>query len=331
MIFFLHGADTYRSRQKLREIKDKFKKEIDVSGLNLNVIDGAKANMDDINRAISSMPFLAKRRMVVIENVFANKNEEFFTALVPFLQKLTINTSDSSAIIVFQDAIAEAPKKSSASNELWQLLNKEKFNLAFDLLAGSALLAWVSEEFKAQGVQIGVTEANYLVSATGSDSWLLKSEIGKLAAYAHAYARAVQAHSKSTNQAQITTQQIDLMVNAQFDDNIFKLVDAVSQAQKTQALTLLNDQLENGVNEMYLLSMINRCFRLLTLVKATPAASQAKLGLHAFVLKKTLSQSQRYTMAQLQNVYQRLVRLDEQIKTGFGKPALLLDLFVASV
>ncbi|MBI3627096.1 hypothetical protein HY224_03555 [Candidatus Uhrbacteria bacterium] len=57
MIFFLHGADTYRSRQKLKEIKDKFRKDVDPSGLNITVLDGAKADLDILSRAFMSAPF----------------------------------------------------------------------------------------------------------------------------------------------------------------------------------------------------------------------------------------------------------------------------------
>ena len=44
MIIFLFGADTFRSRQKLKEIKDKFLREVDSSGMNMQTLDGKTAD-----------------------------------------------------------------------------------------------------------------------------------------------------------------------------------------------------------------------------------------------------------------------------------------------
>ena len=50
MIIFLYGADTFRSREKLKSLKDRFIREVDRSGLNLIELDGEKAGINDINK-----------------------------------------------------------------------------------------------------------------------------------------------------------------------------------------------------------------------------------------------------------------------------------------
>ena len=338
MIFFLHGADTYRSRQKLNEIKDKFRKERDPSGLNITVVDGARADMDAIIRAVSSAPFLAKRRMVVIENIFANKNEEALKDLVGFLQAGigadSGTPSDTSCIKIFWDPIEEPPKKSSEAFNLWNILNKEKFNLNFDNLNGQALAYWIAEEFRQAEVGVTLEEVQLLVAMAGNDTWTLRQEIDKLAAYCNGLAvRTAKAATSPAGgiQPRLTSDIIRQMVRAQIDDNIFKLVDAVSLGQKGVALKLITDQIDNGANEIYLLSMINRAYRILTMVKMTPPEKQAGMGLHSFVLKKALSQAAKYKAEDLRKIYQKLVDLDEKIKTGFGSPVLLIVMLIATV
>ena len=49
MIFFLFGPDTYRSRQKLQELKEKFIHDIDPSSNSLTMLDGEIADMGKIN------------------------------------------------------------------------------------------------------------------------------------------------------------------------------------------------------------------------------------------------------------------------------------------
>lgn len=319
MIFFLYGTDTYRSRQKLKEIKDKFKKEVDPSGLNLMAIDGAKTDLDSVNRAMSAAPFLAKRRMVVVEELFANKKEGLFEGLLEKLKKESASTDPSSCLMIFWEPIEGPDKRNKDAAALWNFLTKEKFAAPYPPLAGLQLSRWVAEYFAVNGVNVDPSAADRLVALVGDDSWTLKNEIEKLAAFA-----------KGSGQP-VSSEMVGQQVTAQFDDNIFALVDAVSQRQKNVALKLVSEQLDNGANEMYLLSMINRAFRILTLVKETPAAQQGKLGLHPFVLKKAQSQSQRFSGQELKNIYRSLLRLDEQIKTGFAKPAVLIDLFLVSV
>jgi DNA polymerase-3 subunit delta len=56
-----------------------------------------------------------------------------------------------------------------------------------------------------------------------------------------------------------------------------------------------------------------------------------KLGLHPFVVKKSLPFIKRYTLTELKNIYQQLLEIDTKTKTGLGSPDLLLDILVGSL
>jgi len=58
MIIFLYGEDTFLSRRKLNELKEKFLREVDPSGNGLVVLDGEKAAMEEINESISASSLL---------------------------------------------------------------------------------------------------------------------------------------------------------------------------------------------------------------------------------------------------------------------------------
>lgn len=315
MIFFLYGEDTFRSRQKVQEIKEKFRREVDPSGLNLTVVDGAKGESGQILTALTSMPFLAKRRLVIVENLFQNQSPEIFDLLLERLKKESDSPTES--LKVFWEPL-ETQEKKKETVKLWQFLASQKFASNFEPLKGQALVFWASEQFKKNGVKVDTASLEILIGLAGADGWVLKNEIDKLSAYA-----------KARNQP-VNREMIQEQVSAQFDDNIFKLVDAVSLGQKGLALKLINAQIENGVNEMYLLSMINRSFRILTMVKSASVSEQKNLGLHAFVLKKALAQSQKFSLDQLKRIYSKMLALEIQIKTGFAKPVQLLNLFVVS-
>src|SRR3989339_652782 len=75
MLIFLYGEDSFRSRNKLNELKEKFLREIDPQGNSLSTIDGSMANFSQINESISPSSLFASKRMVVIENIFANSKK----------------------------------------------------------------------------------------------------------------------------------------------------------------------------------------------------------------------------------------------------------------
>ncbi len=74
MIIFLYGADTFRSHRLLQEMKNKFVKDTDHDANSLNVLDGQTTTLKEIGEKINTGSLFVKKRMIIITNVFKNKN-----------------------------------------------------------------------------------------------------------------------------------------------------------------------------------------------------------------------------------------------------------------
>ena len=91
-----------------------------------------------------------------------------------------------------------------------------------------------------------------------------------------------------------------------------------------------------GQEPLSIFAMIVRQFRLLLQAKElvetrTPGNQMAsQLKVPAFVADKLVQQSQRYSSAQLYQIYQHLLELDIAMKSG-SDPATTLDRLVASL
>ena len=48
MIIFLYGPDTFRSQQKLKEIRQNFQDKVDTDSSSISVLDGAKIGIKEI-------------------------------------------------------------------------------------------------------------------------------------------------------------------------------------------------------------------------------------------------------------------------------------------
>ncbi len=323
MIIFLYGEDTYRSSQKLQQIKDKFLKEVDSTGMNLTTLDGAKLKFEEFNQHVKSSPFMARKRMVIIKNLISeNKSKEIQKEIVKLLNQESQNPDQDNILVFWEDT---DHSKTKSKNALWDRLIKEKFAQEFKPLTPSQLNTWITKEFQKREAKIEKNTIPLLAATVGNDLWQIQNEIEKLVNF--------------RRDKIITSQDIENLVKAKYDDDIFKLVDALGNKNKKQALKLISDQLNLGSNEMYLFSMLARQFRILLLIKdlqkENPNTNKDKiakeLSLHPFVVQKAIYQTRNFTLEQLKNIYQMLLETDLQIKTSSVKPRLLFDMLIARI
>lgn len=329
MIIFLYGLDTFRSRQKLKELKEKFIKEVDKAGLNLTTLNGATLETPEFEKAVSTSPFLAKKRLVVIEDLISkNLGQKIQKEILNILDK---NKLSDTIIIFWESGIQDAgskKKKSKTSirrsNLLFERLKKEKYVQEFKLLEPAAVKKWALTEIKKRGGKIDPAALSMLVDFIGNDLWQFSSEIEKLLAY-------------SSSGGEISPNDVKNLVKTKLDDDIFRLTDAIGQKNKKLALKLIADQFKNGILPTQLLTKIIWQFKNLLLIKSFmqnygagyPAERQSfQLGLHPFVIKKTLNQVKNYNLADLKNIYSQLIDVEYKIKTSPVDPEVLLDLLI---
>lgn len=315
MITFLYGEDTFRSRQKLNQIKENFKKE-DKSQINLEILDAEKIGFAEIKKKIKASPFLSKKRLIIIKNLMMCGSKTLQEKVAKLIENDQIpKTSD----VVFWEK--GEPKK----NKLFMVLTKTKNSHQFSLLSDFKLNRWIEDEVKRQGFKIEKKAIQKLAAYVGNDLCQLSHEIEKLVTF----------KAKSSNF--ILAKDVDLLVRAKLDTNIFNFIDALGRKDKKEALRLLHEQIDSGQNEIYLLTMIAYQIRNLIIVKdlvnqgkkAYQISHLAKI--HPYVVSKTLSQAKKFNLPELKKIYKNLLEADIAFKTSKGNTLLLLDLLVTKL
>lgn len=314
MIIFLYGEDTYRSREKLKEITSRFAKEADPQGGGLVYIDGETASFRNVNEAVSAPSLFSGKRMIVIERIFANKSKSVFPELLDYLKQKESSKSgeDGSSIIIFWDDISGESRK---KDKFFQFLTKQKLVQEFKPLSGTAATEWLREKADKSGVRIQKQAAGALASLCGGDLWRMKGELDKLAAYKKGIAGPL-------GEAEIELQDVEETVRGVFDENIFALTDAISQRNKGLALELLEKEMDTGVPESYLLHMIERQFRILLQIRQgldqglSSRKLISQLKLHPFVVQKCLLQVRNFSLPVLSRLFQKTVSMDKSVKSG---------------
>ena len=316
MIIFLHGPDTFRSREKLKTLKEKFVSEVDKSALNLETLSG-KLELQDIKRHLTAMPFLAKKRMIIIEDLIANRPSK---QLQKSIIELIADKSTENTIIIFWES--EIPSSEAKSNLLFKKLRLEKYVYEFPLLSGLPLKQWYQNQAAALKAQINPAALTLLSDLVGNDLWQACLELKKLAAYAKGKI--------------ISVDDVRLLTKNKLEENIFLLTDALGQKNKKAALKLISDLLQAGTTPLELLSKMTWQFRNLLQVKgladqtgnlSSPQIA-SKLKLHPYVAKKTLGQLKNFDLDGLKKIYRQLLELDHSLKTSQSEPEILFNLLV---
>lgn len=308
MIIYLHGPETFLSRQKLKQFREKFTREVDTSGMNLIELDGASIEAHDFEQAVATPAFLAPKRMVVVTELLSkNRKTTIHAAVLEFLN--SVNHDDT--IIVFWEGETKPTKKAL---KLHTFLSKQKFSQEFKKLSPQQVTEWIVNFCAERSITIQRQALDKLSSAVGDNVWQAHAEAQKLIAYA--------------NGAEINSEMVDDLVVGKIDDNIFALTDAIGARNTKVAVQLLHDQFALGTAPLELLSKISWHVRNLLLVKQSSDVNPRALGLHPFVARKAEQQAKNFSLQQLTGLYGQLVMLDRQFKSSAVDPELLFDLLL---
>ncbi len=322
MVIFLFGEDSFRSLQKVLEIKKRFL-VTDPVGSGLSIFNWDQKEAQATLLSTLAMPnLLAPKRLVIVRNLIECATDAEKDEIVSYLKKneKTLQTDDDLVLLFWEKG---QPKK---NGKIYKLLDKIAKTQNFEKLTGIKLNKWIMEKVQAENPTAGISLAalEKLILFVGQDTSTLNQELQKLLDFADG--------------KMIQEQDVDLLVKSNADISIFNTIDALASNNKKEALRLLHEHLKKGEDAFYVFSMIVYQFRnLLKVADAKEAyrndeyAIAKAIGLHPFVVKKGLAQIRNFSFETLKKIYQKLSTLDTKAKTGQIDIKLALDKFIVEL
>lgn len=324
MIIFLYGEDTFRSRQKLKELKEKFLRDVDSSGNSITVIDGETATVGAVREAVGAVSLFSSKRMIIIEKLLRNKSKKTQEEIRDYFKEAKSKKEKDDNIIIFWDDLAA---KDAGKNKLFEFLKKEKYSQDFKLLSNTEVTSWVRKEIEKRDAKIKPQAALGLAGMFGGDLWQLNNEIDKLINYK-------QGENKDSV---IDEEDVEKLARGKTDANIFALTDAISNKNKALALQLFEKEIGAGISESHLIFMIIRQFRILLQIKQCLEKGYSskkiisQLKLHPFIVQKGMSQAANFSFDVLKSIFRKLVEIDKKIKTGQASVREELSLLISKI
>ncbi|MEW5868101.1 MAG: DNA polymerase III subunit delta [Chloroflexota bacterium] len=324
VVYLLHGDDEFAIAQYLAEFEVRLGDPATVA-MNLTRLDGRTYNLEGLLSVAGAMPFLAKRRVVVLSYPLARLNSA--PARQKFLELLEKIPPTTALVLVEYSLLTDERDRRQGKIhwlEKWAEGAGERVLVkAFPLPKGALLGRWIQEQARRAGGQFTPQAADLLGSLVGGDPRLADQEIQKLLAYVN-YQRAVDIDDVETLTADVG------------QGDIFAMVDALGNQDGRKALGMYHRLLEQQ-DPISIFGMVVRQFRLLLLARevldggGNKADVIRELKIHPFVADKLLGQVRRFDLHTLEMIYHRLLDLDEAIKTGEIPADLALDTLVAAL
>lgn len=300
MIILLYGKDTYRSKQRLNELKQEFKNE---SGINERFLDAKNLTFEELKNEVLGLSFFNEKKLIIVENVFLNKTlkEEIKEKGKDFL------TSENIIIFYEQNKILKA-------DLLYSFIRKKGTIEEFNFLEEEELKNWVLNEIEKEGGMIGDSALNLLCEYAGNDLWRQKNEISKLIAF---------------SKEKITEKEIKLLINIETELNIFNTVEAIANNDKGKAIRLIKKHLDKGESIFGILALISIQFKNMIIVKT--AEDYRRTLLSPFLQRKSFYQSEKFSLEDLKRIYAKIVEIDISVKTGKIDEKIAIETLILNI
>lgn len=272
--------------------------------LNYVQLDGMSVKVDDIVNACETLPFMSDKRVVVIyRSIFLKdkvdkSNEKIFNDI----KEYTKNLPEDCVLIMYYIFENDREKESSKVKKL----DKNATVVKFSKLKGMALQKKVGEIFKAKNKAISKSELALFCNIVENNMDIIQNEVEKLCCYAI--------------DKEITAADINKLISGKNDNDIFNLVDFVSRKKPQNSLDILNELVFKGESVTGILRMIQRQFKLIFDIKLSIDKGMNKeeisreLRLHPFICEKMIGQSRKFSINQLEKIFELCLNTEKNLK-----------------
>lgn len=322
-IYLLYGEEEYLIQKFIKNIKEKVLVP-SFEDLNLITIENKEFTMEKLVDACETLPFMADRKLVIIRGleVFKSKkrsiSEQEEKQLIAYIEKIP----DTTCLLFYGTNTVDARKKIVKQIQKYgKAINFEKFN-------AKDLRRWIEEAIKSYGKTIAPQEIEYFMANLdyiGRDAHQnlldIDKEIKKLISYIG-------------DRQKIEEKDLKNIFSSNFQNDIFKLLDAIGKKEIKEALKRLNFMIYQGEAIIKIAVTLGNQVRNLYKTKLlleegySSKAIASKIGIHPYVASKSVSQCRDFTLDGLEDLLNRYLQMDIAIKSGKIKDTIAMEMFL---
>jgi DNA polymerase-3 subunit delta len=306
-IYYLYGANTLLIDKAVEDIKTDFFSGQD-PGLGLESFDGQSNSPSEIINSVRTLPFGAKKKLVIVKN-----SSSFKAGQIEKFDSYFSSPSKYACLVFVAEKMLFKGKLLTALKKAGQVVSFEKPKKEGDIKK------FISESFRQRGKKISADALNFMADNTGNDLGIIDKEVEKAALFCG-----------EKNIVEIND--LDEILSTGNRDTIFDLVEAVGRGNIQKSLLLLGTLIDNGNHPLSILKMISRQFRLISIAKEAGIKGLSrseigeKLGLnYDSIIMKIIEQARGWSAHGLTRVLEEIFESDCRLKSSRVKGKVIME------
>lgn len=312
--YVFYGEEAFLKDHYFRSLKKLLLDDL-TEQFNFHYFNDESFTAEALADSVDAYPMMAERSLIQVDEIDLFKLDEAQRSRVT---KILNDLPPHCCLVFTYHATEFHPDK--RQKLLWEALSGHAELVEFQKQGERELCDWVARHFLNEKKQISPELCRHLVQRTGGSMSLLNGEIPKIVAY--------------TDAAQITRQDIDAVVEPVLDAVAFDISNAVAAGDYPEALMKLRTLMQKQVEPIAVLGALGRQLRQLNIARILLNAGRgvdtlAELcGIGSYAAGITLRQARSLSDDFCRTAVLLCVQTDEQMKSGFGNAAGLLELLL---
>ncbi len=321
----LYGDEVFLIDDAIRNITNKYLSQ-DFKEMNYTKFEKIEDSFNEFYETVTTFPFMSDKKVIVVnESDFMTSTGSLNKAYEDKLISL-LSSENSTSIVIF----VLKNKKPDTRKKMVKIFKDNNSIYEIKKLEEGELINWIVEGFKAKGLKINPSNANYIALNCGYldyesvvNLYDINNEIDKIYSYA-------------MDNGEVTREDIDLLLTKSLDSNIFKLVDYICEGKKDKASLMLEDMLQNGAAEQFIIHMIARQYRMIYEYQILAKRGYSMNGImdamkiKKFIATKLSNIVRNITIEKTEYIIEQLLDIDRKIKTGLIDKNVGLDIICNS-
>ncbi|NMA58627.1 DNA polymerase III subunit delta [Clostridium cochlearium] len=299
--FILYSKDEYNVKTTIELLK----KFISFPELNINEIDiNNLENPEEIRNRCETIPFMSKKRLIIIKSDFLEENNKDKLKITNFLESYIKDVPNFTILVMYfyqkdkREKITKNKKvkKLEKSGALLVANNKnqkaENIELISDFLS------------KNKNIKIDNNVISY-ITGMANNLDVLKNDLNKI----------------NFLNGKITIEKVKEIFNSIEEDDMWDLTDTINAKNGVLALDILNNLLDKGIQPMQVIFNLTKQFKQLLYCKIKLMEGKndkdisKELKLHPFVASILTSKSNNYSLKQLASNLEACIDLESKVKS----------------
>lgn len=261
-----------------------------------------EAETSDPNKIVDeilSQSLFSSTRIFILKRIYRNKKKELF--LEKILNLIEQNTSKD--IVLFWE-----DQKIKANTKYYKFFLKGNNIEEQDALNKRTFIPWAKARIAKSELKIEANALKELSERTNYDPERLNMEIEKF--------------RLNDEKKSISIDDVESLTTDTLERDIWSLIDAINESDTVKSMNILENLNKQSVDPNYIISMLARNLRLITLTKfllekdSSSREIASALKVPPFLVPNLIKGAKKYSNERLVTIFTKLSNLDFQIKTG---------------